>query len=52
MTRKIKALGIKMVLSGEGSDEEFGGYLYFSEAPTKDLFHQVSYVIYIKEKVT
>jgi len=40
LSRKIKALGIKMVLSGEGSDEEFGGYLYFAEAPTKELFHQ------------
>ena len=29
MSRKIKALGVKMVLSGEGSDEVFGGYLYF-----------------------
>ena len=29
MTRKIKALGVKMVLSGEGADELFGGYLYF-----------------------
>ena len=29
MSRKIKALGVKMVLSGEGADEIFGGYLYF-----------------------
>ena len=29
LARKIKALGVKMVLSGEGADEEFGGYLYF-----------------------
>lgn len=34
MSRKIKAMGIKMVLSGEGSDEVFGGYLYFHKAPT------------------
>lgn len=35
MSRKIKALGVKMVLSGEGSDEVFGGYLYFHKAPSK-----------------
>jgi asparagine synthase (glutamine-hydrolysing) len=34
MSRKIKALGVKMVLSGEGSDEVFGGYLYFHKAPS------------------
>jgi asparagine synthase (glutamine-hydrolysing) len=39
MTRKIKALGVKMVLSGEGSDEIFGGYLYFHKAPNKEEFH-------------
>jgi len=33
MSRKIKAMGIKMVLSGEGADEIFGGYLYFHKAP-------------------
>ena len=33
LARKIKAMGIKMVLSGEGSDEVFGGYLYFHKAP-------------------
>ncbi|MCV5404309.1 asparagine synthase-related protein, partial [Escherichia coli] len=33
MARYIKAMGIKMVLSGEGSDELFGGYLYFHKAP-------------------
>jgi asparagine synthase (glutamine-hydrolysing) len=33
MSRKIKAMGIKMVLSGEGSDEVFAGYLYFHKAP-------------------
>ncbi len=38
MARVIKSMGIKMVLSGEGSDELFGGYLYFHKAPTaKDL---------------
>lgn len=40
MSRKIKSLGVKMVLSGEGSDEIFGGYLYFHKAPNKDEFHQ------------
>ena len=35
MSRKIKALGVKMVLSGEGADEVFGGYLYFHKAPNK-----------------
>jgi len=39
LSRKIKAMGIKMVLSGEGSDEIFGGYLYFHAAPDKDAFH-------------
>lgn len=40
MSRKIKSLGVKMVLSGEGSDEIFGGYLYFHKAPSKEDFHQ------------
>ncbi|KAK2070190.1 hypothetical protein P8C59_004705 [Phyllachora maydis] len=40
LSRKIKAMGIKMVLSGEGSDEIFGGYLYFHAAPDKAAFHQ------------
>ena len=40
LSRKIKALGVKMVLSGEGSDEIFGGYLYFHAAPNKDEFHR------------
>jgi asparagine synthase (glutamine-hydrolysing) len=40
LSRKIKALGVKMVLSGEGSDEIFGGYLYFSGAPDKQAFHE------------
>ncbi|KAG1365691.1 putative Asparagine synthetase [glutamine-hydrolyzing] [Cocos nucifera] len=39
MCRKIKALGVKMVISGEGSDEIFGGYLYFHKAPSKEEFH-------------
>ncbi|GBG69620.1 hypothetical protein CBR_g4450 [Chara braunii] len=40
MARKIKAQGVKMVLSGEGSDEVFGGYLYFHKAPNKEEFHK------------
>lgn len=39
MSRKIKTLGIKMVLTGEGADELFGGYLYFHKAPHKEEFH-------------
>jgi asparagine synthase (glutamine-hydrolysing) len=40
MARRIKAMGIKMVLSGEGSDEVFGGYLYFHKAPNPREFHE------------
>ena len=40
MARYIKAMGIKMVLSGEGSDELFGGYLYFHKAPDAKEFHE------------
>jgi asparagine synthase (glutamine-hydrolysing) len=39
LARKIKAMGVKMVLSGEGSDEIFGGYLYFHKAPSPDKLH-------------
>ena len=39
LARRIKAMGIKMVLSGEGSDEIFGGYLYFHKAPSAEAFH-------------
>lgn len=39
LARKIKALGIKMVLTGEGADELLGGYLYFHKAPNKEAFH-------------
>ena len=39
MARAIKSLGIKMVLSGEGADELFGGYLYFHKAPSPEEFH-------------
>ena len=40
MMRRIKAMGIKMVLSGEGADEVFGGYLYFHKAPGAREFHE------------
>jgi len=40
LSRKIKAMGVKMVLSGEGSDEILGGYLYFHAAPDVKSFHQ------------
>ena len=40
MARKIRAMGIKMVLSGEGADEIFGGYLYFHKAPNAQAFHE------------
>ncbi|MBN2651048.1 MAG: asparagine synthase B [Spirochaetales bacterium] len=39
MARKIKSMGIKMILSGEGADEAFGGYLYFHKAPNKQELH-------------
>jgi asparagine synthase (glutamine-hydrolysing) len=39
LARRIKAMGVKMVLSGEGADEVFGGYLYFHKAPTAQEFH-------------
>lgn len=40
LARVIKSMGIKMVLSGEGADEVFGGYLYFHKAPTPQAFHE------------
>lgn len=40
LARVIKSMGIKMVLSGEGADEIFGGYLYFHKAPDAEAFHQ------------
>jgi len=39
MARRIRASGVKMVLSGEGADEIFGGYLYFHKAPNAEEFH-------------
>jgi len=39
LSRKVKAMGVKMVLSGEGSDEIFGGYLYFHKAPSPEKLH-------------
>ena len=40
MARVIKSMGVKMVLSGEGADEIFGGYLYFHKAPNAKEFHE------------
>lgn len=40
LARVIKSMGIKMVLSGEGADEVFGGYLYFHKAPSAQEFHE------------
>lgn len=40
LARVIKSMGIKMVLSGEGADEIFGGYLYFHKAPNAEAFHE------------
>lgn len=40
LARYIKSMGVKMVLSGEGSDELFGGYLYFHKAPDAQAFHE------------
>ncbi|MCK4558450.1 MAG: asparagine synthase B [Calditrichia bacterium] len=40
IARKIKSMGVKMVLSGEGADEIFGGYLYFHKAPNPESLHE------------
>lgn len=40
IARKIKSMGVKMVLSGEGADEIFGGYLYFHKAPDAEALHE------------
>ena len=40
LARKIKAKGFKVVLSGEGADEIYGGYLYFHKAPSPAEFHR------------
>ncbi len=42
LSRVIKSMGIKMVLTGEGADEIFGGYLYFHKAPNAQAFHEES----------
>jgi asparagine synthase (glutamine-hydrolysing) len=42
LARRIRAMGVKMVLSGEGADEIFGGYLYFHRAPDAAAFHDES----------
>ena len=45
LSRKIKALGFKVVMSGEGADEVFGGYLYFHKAPNAAEFHRYALVL-------
>lgn len=40
LARVVKSMGVKMVLSGEGADEIFGGYLYFHKAPNAEEFHK------------
>ena len=40
LARRIRSMGVKMVLSGEGADEIFGGYLYFHKAPDSKAFHE------------
>ena len=51
LARRIKATGCKMVLSGEGADEVFAGYLYFHKAPDSEELHRetVNKVIYISQ---
>ena len=50
LSRKIKALGFKVVMSGEGADEIFGGYLYFHKAPSPAEFHRYSFCMLITEE--
>ena len=45
LARKIKAKGFKVVLSGEGADEIFGGYLYFHKAPSPAEFHKCAHLV-------
>ena len=40
LARRIKSMGFKVVLSGEGADEVYGGYLYFHKAPSPEEFHK------------
>jgi asparagine synthase (glutamine-hydrolysing) len=40
LSRRVRSTGVKMVLSGEGADEVFGGYLYFHKAPDREAFHE------------
>ena len=45
LTRNIKALGVKVVLSGEGADEALGGYLFFHKAPSPSAFHGCAFTL-------
>ena len=51
MARKIKSMGIKMVLSGEGADEVFGGYLYFHKAPNKEELYKEDFNTHIDDEL-
>ena len=50
LSRKIKAMGFKVVMSGEGADEIFGGYLYFHKAPSPAEFHRSEPVHHIRAR--
>ena len=52
LSRKIKALGFKVVMSGEGADEVFGGYLYFHKAPNAAEFHRYLLLLFLSLKAT
>ena len=45
LSQRIKAQGFKVVLSGEGADEAYGGYLYFHHAPSPTEFHQCAHAL-------
>ena len=56
LAEKIREMGIKVVLSGEGADEIFGGYLYFHNAPSEEDFQKVCFtlsqwLVYVQETI-